>query len=92
MKVEFKEPRQIDGVHFKKGVHEIDDKFHGHWYLKACVINGVALIKEAPKTAKEIVVERIAQEVEEIIEESGEAEAVETAICEKPKRGRKPKA
>ena len=86
MIVEFKQPRQIDGVTYTKGTHTVDDKLFAHWFFKACVINGVAFVKEAP-----VKVSVATQEEAQELVESGEAEIPEEAIIEKPKRGRKPK-
>lgn len=54
MKVNFKQPRSIGGVDYRKGIHEVPDSFSGHWYLLACIQNGSALIVEAPSAKSAI--------------------------------------
>lgn len=52
MKVNFKMPRSLDGVDYKKGTHEVPDSLAKHWYLLAMIQNGVASIVEAPGAVK----------------------------------------
>lgn len=58
MKVQFKQPRSLDGVSYAKGIHEVPDSLSGHWYLLAMIQNDVAVILEGP-----------AQEAPPVIEE-----------------------
>lgn len=53
MKVKFKAPREIDGVHYTKGTHEVPDKLKGHWFFKAMLLNGIVSLvgEEKPKPA-----------------------------------------
>ena len=46
MKVLFREPRSINGVDYSKGTHEVPDALEGHWFFKACVVNGSAVVVE----------------------------------------------
>ncbi len=52
MKVLFKRPREIDGVLYTKGTHEVPDETATHWFFLAIVQNGVAVILEGPKGKK----------------------------------------
>lgn len=52
MKVNFKQPRSIGGVDYRKGIHELPDDLAKHWYLLACLQNGTASIVEAPGAKK----------------------------------------
>lgn len=51
MKVNFKVPREIDGVTYQKGVQEVPDSLKKHWYLLAIIQNGNASIVEEGKPA-----------------------------------------
>ena len=54
MRVKFKAPREIDGVPYTKGTHEVPDKLKGHWFFKAMLLNGIVSVvgeSEKPKAA-----------------------------------------
>lgn len=54
MKVSFKFPRQLGGVIYPKGTHEVPDQFKDHWFLLAEIQNGnCAILKDgAPAKAE----------------------------------------
>jgi len=48
-KLQFKMPRQIDGVQYDKGVHTVEDSLLAHWYVLAGITNGVIVVVEGIK-------------------------------------------
>jgi len=50
MKVQFHAPREIDGVLYTVGIHEVNPKLKEHWYFMACLTNKVCV--EVADTAK----------------------------------------
>lgn len=49
MKIQFFNPRAIDGQVYSKGIHEVPDEKADHWYLLALFANGEAGMIEPPK-------------------------------------------
>lgn len=49
MKVQFINPRIIEGIKYNPGINDFPDSLANHWYLKACLQNGDAFIRENPK-------------------------------------------
>jgi hypothetical protein len=53
MKVQFNAPREIDGVNYSVGVHEVPDSLASHWYFMAIVANKVAVkVSDAAKVSE----------------------------------------
>lgn len=46
MKVEFRYPRAIDGIHYSKGVHELSNSLVDHWFFKGLVDSKDVIVKE----------------------------------------------
>lgn len=42
MKLIIKRAVDIDGVHYKMGSHDLDDKYLDHWFINAIVKDGLA--------------------------------------------------
>jgi len=57
VKVDFKQPVNIDGQVYS-GVSHIADDLKGHWYLLALEKDGLATILQEPKEEEEAVVKR----------------------------------
>ncbi len=49
MKISFKAPRELGGVHYSPGVREVPDSLMNHWYLLAMIKSGTASIVEGAK-------------------------------------------
>lgn len=48
MKIQLKHPRSIDGKLFAPGVHDMPDALADHWFLKALMKDGDAVLIGAP--------------------------------------------
>lgn len=49
MKLKLKYPRIISGKHLRPGIHDVSDGLSGHWYVKALIKNGDAVLIDRPK-------------------------------------------
>lgn len=86
MKVQFNRQVAFNNVVYAKGAHIVPDAIYDHWYFKALVKDGEAVVLEAP--AKE---ELESPSYDEVKLEEAPTEKLETKAEDAPKkRGRKP--
>jgi hypothetical protein len=90
MKLKFNHPIVLDGIHYHPGIHEVPDKFEGHWFIEQAKKVGHLEHHEheekvsEPKQIDEEKSEKIDKE-SPIEDEKSEAQENESS---KPKRGR----
>jgi len=53
MKVQFNAPREIDGVVYTVGTHEVPESLKSHWFFMACLANGVCSYAKATAQVSE---------------------------------------